>query len=347
MPKIEDRKLTPKENYLRVVTGQVPEWMPIYTVGIPMMDGSPMAMAPVTPSLISSHQVPGKEAVDIWGVTWVGNYDTGYMKMPRPYDFLMDDITEWRDIIKAPDLTGIDWEQMYKDDLKKFNVDRENSAMGQGVYVGPFQTLVSYMGFTEGLIALSEEPEECLALLEYITDFYLEVEKRYFEVAKPDVLCMTDDTCSQNSPFISEEMFREFFLPCYKKHAEIAIEAGIPIQFHNCGTAAHYIELCHEEAGVTAWDPAQTVNDLDAFKAKWGNEIAICGGFDPSGKLLDPDCPEELLRETVIDIIDRLAPGGGFAFCGGFVGPMDDENNFRKQTIVEKTATEYGNTFYD
>lgn len=347
MPKVEDRKLTPRENYVRVVSGQMPEWVPIYTVGIPMMNGEPLAMAPITPSLISSHQIPGEEAVDIWGVTWIGNYDTGYMKMPRPSGFILEDVTEWRDVIKAPDLEGIDWEQMYKNDLKAFNVDRERSAMGQGAYVGPFQTFVSFMGFTEGLIALYEEPEEVKALLEYITDFYVEVEKRYFEVAHPDVLCMTDDTCNQNAPFISEEMFREFFIPCYKRHSEIALDAGIPVQFHNCGVAAGFMEILHDEVGVTAWDPAQTMNDLDAFKAKWGREIAICGGWDPYGELLEPDCPDEVVRDSVIDVMNRLAPDGGFAFCGGFVGPAGDENNFRKQCVVEQTAAELGNFFYD
>ncbi len=347
MPKIEDRKLTPGENYMRMLRHEIPEWVPIWSVGMPLSFEKVIPLMPVGPSITSGHMDPNGDGIDIWGVKWVGEEKVGGAKLPEPNNFILDDITKWRDVIKAPDYSDVDWEQMVKDDLKLWKIDRNVTAVAQNIFVGPFQTFVSFMGFTEGLIAMSEEPEEVEALLEYIMDFYCDIEEKYFKYLKPDALWMVDDTCSANVPFMSEEMFRRFFLPCYKRMAEIALQNDIPIQFHNCGTAANFIEICHDEAGVVAWDPAQTMNDLVGFKKKWGREIAIVGAFDPSGILLEPDCPDEAIIEEVKNIIDTFAPDGGYAFCGGFVGPIGDENNMRKQMTLEKAVYDYGGCFYD
>ncbi|MGI6217457.1 MAG: hypothetical protein ACOYIK_07590, partial [Coriobacteriales bacterium] len=116
---------------------------------------------------------------------------------------------------------------------------------------------------------------------------------------------------------------------------------------HNCGMAAHYMEILHTEAHVNGWDPAQTMNDLDAFREKWGNEILLAGCWDAKGQILEPGCPEEVIVEDIKATFDRFAPIGGYAFSGGMVGPLDDEEVKRKNDIIMKTALEYGGSFYD
>ncbi len=347
MPKPENRKLSPGENYMRMLNHEIPEWVPIWTVGLPLYIEEPMPLIPVGPSITAPHMPPDSDGIDLFGVKWVGTEETGGAKLPEPNNFILDDITKWRDVIKVPDFSDVDWEKEAKKDLEMFKVDRSVSAVAQNVFIGVFQTFVSFMGFTEGLIAMSEEPEEVEALIHYITDFYTDIAEKYFDYLRPDAFFLVDDTASQMAPFMSEEMFRRFFVPCYKKLARKANEYGIPIQFHNCGLAANFIEICHDEVGVIAWDPAQTMNDLLGFKKKWGREIAIVGGFDPSGDLLLPDCPDELIRQAVRDTIDTYAPDGGYAFCGMFVGPIGDENLIRKEKVLEQEVIDYGATFYD
>ena len=43
------------------------------------------------------------------------------------------------------------------------------------MHAGYFQNLMAFMGFTEGLLAMYEEPEEVYALFDYICSFYCEV----------------------------------------------------------------------------------------------------------------------------------------------------------------------------
>jgi hypothetical protein len=44
-----------------------------------------------------------------------------------------------------------------------------------------------------------------------------------------------------------------------------------------------------------------------------------CRRWDAKGELLADDAPDELIYESVKQTIETLAPGGGYAFCGGFM----------------------------
>ena len=105
--------LTPKENYLKIMHGECPDWIPAYTFGAPpgSKEHPPTAMA--CPIIINEHRV-NNGGKDHWGVNYVGNYETGGALIPEPNNFILDDITKWRDIIKAPSLEGIDWGQWSK-----------------------------------------------------------------------------------------------------------------------------------------------------------------------------------------------------------------------------------------
>ena len=72
----------------------------------------------------------------------------------------------------------------------------------------------------------------------------------------------------------------------------------------------------------------------------------INGGWDSIGELADPDVSEETVKNSVCATIDKYAPGGGYAFCGGFLGPVGDENTALKNRWIWEAVKEYGATFY-
>jgi len=100
--------LTEKENYLKVLHCEQPEWVPIYGFGA--MPGSeyPPATVMYEPIILSEHRINGG-GKDIWGVEYVATYETGGALLPKPGDFILTDITKWRDVIKAPDVSDVDW----------------------------------------------------------------------------------------------------------------------------------------------------------------------------------------------------------------------------------------------
>ena len=338
-------QLTERENYLMCLRGQQPEWIPHMGMGGPKRI-SPTGMA--SPSFLMKHMMPNSDHIDIWGVEYVTSPEAAGAYLPKTWDFILDDITKWHDVIKAPDLSGIDWEQMAKKDLERFKPDRVNQATSYGAGgVGFFQHLMSFMGFTEGLCALFEEPEECQALFEYLGDFYCEVCEKSIDYYKPDVLGIVDDTAAWGNPFVSLDMFREFLVPQYKRLAQFAHDRDLVITYHNCGKCESFIDDMVNVVGINEWNPAQNCNDLAAIKAKYGNKLTLCGCINSSQTFIG-EMTDEHIREIVWDVANKYAPGGGFQFMVTFIIP-DRENNpemVRREYFVNEVMEEVSHEFY-
>ena len=337
------KMLSKKENYLKCMRGEVPEWVPTLMMGMGFGGEVPSDIV-VEPSIVTEHRIRGG-GLDIWGVEYVPTESTGNALIPKTSDFILDDIRRWRDVIKAPDLSGIDWEEMCKNDFRRLKIDQSQSAIIMLLHMGYFQTLMSFMGFTNGLCAMYEEPEEVKALLEYLCDFYCEVASRYIDYASPDVWGTADDTAAWANPFISADMYREFLIPLYDRQLKFGRDRGLPVSMHNCGKSACFLDDL-TMIGVTEWNPAQTCNDLAAVKKKFGNKLVITGGWDARGRLLDDDVTYGEIYDSIKCQMDMLAPGGGYCFCGGFMGALGDKRSFEKNMMVRRAVEELSHTYY-
>ena len=336
--------LTPKENYLRCLRGEVPEWVPQFTMGMPLKPGEPPPDMILEPGIVNEHRMRGGGR-DFWGVEYVPTESTGNALIPKTSDFILEDIADWRDVIKAPDLSGVDWEMVVKKDFEFWHINRETTAVGMGIHMGYFQLLMSFMGFSNGLMAYYEDPDEVKALFEYMADFYCGIAERYIDICKPDYWFLVDDTAAWANPFISPEMYREFLLPLYDRQAKFGRDRGLPIAMHNCGKCESIIDDL-VDIGVTQWNPAQTCNDLKAIKAKHGNRLVIAGGWDARGELLNDDVTYDEIYESVKKSFDDLAPGGGYCFCGGFLGAVGDERVAEKNAMVQRAVAELDHKYY-
>lgn len=340
-------KLTPKENYLCLLHGKCPEYLPLFTMGFPGFNGETGCRL-VGPSLFNETHVlsepNGRE--DIWGVKYIANMETNYALIPEPNNFILDDITRWHDILKTPVVPdGIDWEKLAADDIKKAAIDRSQTALMTSIGLMPFQQLVALMGFTEAFMAMFEEPEYTKELLHHMADVYLPIIEATLDYYQPDIMYFLDDTASANSPFISLEMFREILLPVYDRLLKPVRERGVPIAYHNCGKCELFLDDMLEQ-GVRLWDPAQPMNDLLAIKKKYGKRLALAGGYQWNPPITWPEYNEDEIRQSVYDCIDMFAPGGGFAFVGVALGRYGDEAIAHVNQLITQTAYNYGRDYY-
>ena len=126
--------LTPKENLLRLMSGEIPEWVPSYSYygPLPGVDEDSPNMG-VRNSILMGDMVPGGSFKDIWGVPYESVDAVGGFPLPKPGCFILDDIRKWRDVIKAPDISHVDWAEVAKADLEKLPFNRDNVA----VFYGP------------------------------------------------------------------------------------------------------------------------------------------------------------------------------------------------------------------
>ena len=336
--------LTERENYLMCIHGEQPEWIPI----IATEPGQKGPTTGASPSFLMKQMDPNGDRKDIWGVEYTTSNEAGGAMIPKTWDFLLDDITKWHDVIKAPNLDEIDFEQLAKKDLEKFKPDRVNQVVQYGAGgVGFFQHLMAFMGFTEGLCALYEEPEECEALFDYLADFYCDVCERSIDYYQPDLLSIVDDTAAWGNPFVSVEMFEKFFVPQYKKLAKFAHDRNLPITYHNCGKCECFIEDMVKEVGINSWNPAQNCNDLAAIKATYGTKLNLVGCINSSATFIADDLTEEKIREILQDVADKYAVGGGFNFMVSFITPdPTDEKLIWKKATINKVMNEISHNFY-
>ena len=291
--------LSEKENFLRTLRGEVPEYVSRYNF-----------FWRLQPSINDGERVNGV-GKDPFGVEWIKEGSSIDGAIPRNDRFILDDITKWRDIIKFPDYSGVDWEALAKKDASNWN-----PAFPRGfkqTTLGFFQTLMSFMGFTEGLMACFEEPDEVKALINYLCDCYLSYADKCLKYYTPDFIGYGDDIATERAPFISLETFQDIFAPVWRRYISFFKERGYLAVHHNCGRFEPFVDDL-VDMGFNLWEPAQSTNDLVAVKKKHGNKLVISGGFDPQLFLPHNDVSEEQCRSATKTLLDNLAPGGGFAF---------------------------------
>ncbi len=325
--------LTPKENFLTMLRGEIPEYMPSYF---------DMHAAGIIEELLTPNRAPDGPIVTALGVTYVGSPDNNYGAMPAPGMNILDDITKWRDVVKTPDLSGRDWEGIYKKQVDK--IDRVNKAImvDGGDY---FLTLVALMGFENTLMALYEEPDEVKELLEYISAFYIQVLKAQIQYVKPDIYILMDDDAAYRAPFFSVEMYREFFKPFHKRHCDLVKDAGILIERHDCGKSEEFIDDWLE-LGIDGWNPCQITNDLVGIKKKYGDRLALDGCWDSQGILGSSAVDDETLLQALYEYVDTFAPGGRFAFSAGVDFGRTSPEAEAKRAVIKKFFDEYARDWY-
>ncbi|MCL2137370.1 MAG: hypothetical protein FWH40_07650 [Coriobacteriia bacterium] len=335
--------LTPYENYMRMMRGEMPEYVPA------MMDGGgTMGMVweynkDWRPAMGTT--TPGEIWYDMFGVPYVSEWNANNGSLPAPGQFILEDITKWRDVIKKPAiLENIDWEYCASVDLPKLDPQYLVSA-GPSIGNGYFQMLVAFMGFDNGLIACYEEPEEVKDLLTFLKDLNVEMAKEYIHYYKPGMYGMGDDIAHDRAPFVSLDIFLDIFEPMWRATVAPYKEAGCLASHHNCGKLDEFIPYI-VDMGFDAWNPAEPSNDLVAIKEKFLGRLAICGGFANNGPVCYPETTEEEVRGFVKEALDLYSPGGSYAFGGFIMGPPNDPVTAVRQSWINDEFEKIRYSYY-
>lgn len=322
--------MTERENYLKVLNGEQPDWVPNY------WDACEWLIPPITALHMAT-----EEKIDCLGVHWIID-DAGPMADTSYY--VMDDISDWRTYVHLPDIDAFDWEKSAEEEAAKHDPNKAIAVMpglGGGCFFIP---LMNMMGFENGLCAMYEDPDEVKALFDHFLDWYKKLLEKCITYYHPDVIIMGDDICSANGPFISMDTFNELIRPYFKECIALVKSHGIKFEMHMCGKGEHFIEE-YLSLGMDIWQPAQPLNDLAGLKRKYGNRLIFNGTWHSSAGGGVPGAPESVVRQSVRDCMDQFAPGGGMVFWnGGLVGSSEDAKN--KDMWSNDEARTYGRSFY-
>jgi uroporphyrinogen-III decarboxylase len=137
------------------------------------------------------------------------------------------------------------------------------------------------------------------------------------------------DFGTQRAPIMSNDTFREFYMPYLKQVTDwVHKNTGWKTFLHSCGSIIDMLQDFHE-TGFDILNPVQcSAEGMDPkiLKEKWGDKFVFWGGGVNTQKTLPFGTPEDVYNE-VSERLSVFAPGGGFVF--------NAIHNIQGQTPVE------------
>ena len=308
-------ELTPRENMLIAYRHGTPPILPNI-----MLDAGIMFARPELERYTGFTR--GKDG---FGVEWQYQANVNApMVVSKP---LFEDISEWREYFKFPDLDAIDWKAQAEKDLhtnfiaadeksaarlsKKSNLDGDKLGYFM-VLNGMFERMHALMGFENALISLLEDPEASFDFFSAMADYKIAYFRKIAEFYPVDVIAAHDDYGAAGGMLMSPDTWRTLLKPNLKRMVDACHELGIIYEHHSCGFIEPIIpDLV--EIGVDALDPLQVVNkNMPEIKQKYQDRLTFVGGIDNVG-VADREGVTE--AEVVADYhrcVDTLAPGGSY-----------------------------------
>jgi uroporphyrinogen decarboxylase len=190
------------------------------------------------------------------------------------------------------------------------NLPEDKAVMGM-MWSAHFQDACAAFGMETALMKMLLEPEMFRAVIDRITDFYLEANQIFYEAGKGrlDAVLLGNDMGSQNGLMVAPEQLSEFVLPGIKKLVAQAKNYGLKVIYHSCGAIYDLIpDLI--AAGVDAVHPIQALAknmEPEKLKSAFGNKVSFCGGVDVQELLVNGSQQE--VRDKIAEL-KSLFPTG-------------------------------------
>lgn len=284
--------LSKRQNLLETIHGGNPDRFVKQFEAFALFRSNPFALTNPRPEKGAG---PVKNA---WGVTNEWPEGTpGSFPIHDEEHLVCPDITRWREYVHAPSLefTDEDW-QPFVDEADA--VDREEQFVTAFVAPGIFEQCHHLTKIDNCLLNLVIHPDEMHELIDYLTDWEIELARQLCHYLKPDALFHHDDWGSQISTLMSKEMFDEFLLPSYQRIYGFYHDHGVELVVHHSDSYAATLVPEMIEAGVNIWQGVMTTNDVPKLIEEYGERISFMGDID-TGKVDNVDWTEENIMDNV------------------------------------------------
>ncbi len=289
--------VTARENYLSMLAGEKPQWLPIYydfRTFVPQIIPDNIARGFV----IEADALPREKfgGKDMFGIEWE-YIDVAGGSMVKPGNPLMSDASEWHEKVKFPDIETWDWEGCAaRNEGTYLHTDRVTTMW---MFTGLFERLISFMDFEDAAVALIDDSQQddVHSLFAALSDLYCNMirkQKKYFDF---DVLYFHDDWGAQRAPFFSLDTCMEMIVPYLKKIVDCCHELGIRFEFHCCGKDEKLVPAMIA-AGVDVW-AGQPMNDKKMLHEKYGKDIVLGVDID-----FPENATDEQLKEAAAKFLE-------------------------------------------
>lgn len=316
--------ISPRENLLLALEHKKPIWMPNLYADSQMV--------------ISRNNRDGVPK-DRSGYDWFGTY---YAYSPSvginlPAGGVFDEVTEWREKVKWPDLKSIDWST----ELEGFRRD-ERKALYMRFSNGIFERLHAFEDFEQAMVDLITEPEECRALFERIADYKIELFNCLRDVFPLDYIVAADDYGTARGPFFSTELYEKTILEPTRRFVKAVQARGTKFIAHCCGKVDVFIPYLVEELGVDGLE-IQDINDIPGIIKRYGDRVLVEVKADPY-IVHDDESTAESMLEHVRSLVDKYGahtnPGAGAAM--NLQSSFKDKYYLMEEELYRFSLMKYG-----
>lgn len=322
--------ITSRENWLRFLRGEKPEWMPVYSETqaiLPAIVPDNVARGFVNETVqVSPDRFGGP---DMFGVPWVYEPQVGGSMEDPAHPPILRDVADWREVIRFPDIDSWDWEGATLRNRGFLDPTRLTTAT---VFSSFFERLISFMGFEAAAMAMIDEDceEDLHALFDALADANIRLIANYKKFFDIDLVYFHDDWGAQLAPFFSLNTCREMLVPHISKVVDFCHKNGVFFEFHCCGHN-DMLAPAMVEAGMDAWC-GQPMCDKYALLERYGDKMAIGISFTAA--------PEEVLRAQIDEMLDRvkLLPPGRRVYARD---RMLGKDTTLRSYLIEKTRELY------
>ena len=193
-----------------------------------------------------------------------------------------------------------------------------------------FERMADLCGHENLLMELALGNPAMLQIRDRVVDHTIEVVRGLLAL-DPDGIYFADDWGTQTGLQISPSLWREFFLPAYRRQFAPVREAGKHVFFHTDG---YTIEILPDlvEAGVNVFWADLTINPLDRLHRELGGKVCFQGLTDVQF-ILRNGTPEQV-REHARELMTALGCfDGGFIACSE-IGPDQPWENIEAVLTV-------------
>lgn len=283
-----DYPISPRENLLRAFRHEKPLYMPCLY----------QATQFIVPAAYARNTQSGnKDSTDWFGTQY--RYEALQQGTTPVPPYVMEEIGQWRERIRWPDLQRMDWAE-----LPGYRREEELAAACRCLGNGTFEELHFLEGFEQCLVDMLTEPEECRAFFERLTDFKIELFQRQNQVYHFDYACHNDDWSNARAPFFSTDIFEKTLLEPAIRLAEAVRAAGCRYMFHTCGKMEAWLPYIVHDIKADLIE-IQNINDTAYILETYGDKLTV--EYCPDMNIMyNPATTEEEARAYARSLVDRF-----------------------------------------
>lgn len=185
---------------------------------------------------------------------------------------------------------------------------------GSNQIIGFFGKMRAWMGFERTCLIFRDDPKLAHEMLDFICDFGIAVTERALRDVEVDLYIYFEDMAYNAGPMVSPKIFREFFVPRYRRFNDHLRSHGVEaIVVDSDGDCRKLIPMWIE-TGINGLFPLERAAHMHPaeLQQEYGRDLVLWGGVDKRVLALDQKAIDRELQ-SLAPVVEK----------GGYIPMLD------------------------